>query len=180
MNQVIDHNQTKLSPALGLKEEFIEEVRKIVTAHFVTEAEGEAPKRGHEKASISITEAIALAKKKVFNDEGPVQEYEATLAYLAYIVGCEITAAKERQMNHRRSLAEMIFGADPLEEKKGKAIIMKVDSEEEAKLHQSVIENMAKGNFAKAMGSLIMLKDIKEGKPKKKGSKTTRKTSPKK
>lgn len=201
MSQIIDHNSPKIHTALGLKEDLVENVKKIVHDHFVIHTPEGETKRGHEKASKSLLEVIKLARKKALDvEDDEIQEYEATLAYLAYLVGAEIADAKMQQRMQRERLARMIFGGGedhPLaalfggrgeEEEpriKRNSIVMEVDSKEEVDLHQSVIENMAKGNFAKAMGSMILLKDIKEGKKTKpakkgKGSKSTRKTGPKK
>lgn len=173
MDQIIDHTAPKIHLALGLKEAHEEKVREILHDHFI-EHTPEGDKRGHEKTSISLCNLIAYAKKIVFNDEGPVQEYEATVAYLGYLLGAEIASHRMHMEMKRDQLAQMLFGAEMhlpgMPHQKKEAIIMEVNSEEEAILQQSVIKNMAKGNFSQAMANMVRLKDIKAAgkKPKKK------------
>ena len=154
----INHADTKLCTALGLSEDFVSEVDAILDDFFMNKTQ-DGP--GHGKASASLVEAIALAKKKVFNDAGPVQEYEATLVYLAYLIGAGVADHKHRLRSH--PIVAML--GDEIQ-KRSNVTVVKCDSPLEVDLHKSIMEELAQGNMEKALESFMTLKDLKDRKGK--------------
>jgi len=162
----IDHTKQKLNDALGLKSDMIPTIDSIVKDYFVSEKRG----IGHGKASLMIEEIINKTKKEIFEvEDQEIQEYEASLAYLAYVVGLEVAAKKVSFEKTKQAFVSSLLGGKPKplmgEDKAGSSprepIVFKCDSEIEEKLFQSVIDSMSKENWSEALQSLINLKDIK-------------------
>ena len=176
----IDHTKQKLNDALGLKSDMIPTIDSIVKDYFVSEKRG----IGHGKASLMIEEIINKTKKEIFEvEDQEIQEYEASLAYLAYVVGLEVAAKKVSFEKTKQAFVSSLLGGKPIgsifeelmksrgdkplmgEDKAGSSprepIVFKCDSEIEEKLFQSVIDSMSKENWSEALQSLINLKDIK-------------------
>jgi hypothetical protein len=179
----IDHNQRKLNDALGFKDDMTDTIGSIVKRYFVKE---EGRGMGHGKASLLVEDIINTAKKRTFNvEDQEVQEYEATLAYLAYVVGLEVAARKQSIADMKSKFVSSLLGGNPIgsaieemmktrrdkplmgEDNPGSSpkepIVFKCNSELEEKLFQSVIDSMSKENWTEACQSLLKLKDIKLG-----------------
>lgn len=176
MEVKINHQAKRIHEALGIKSAYQEEVCTIIQDFFVNKNQ-DGP--GHSKTSLALVEAVELAKKEVFNVTTPINEYEATLIYLGYLVGAEISAHRERMSSNPFGMTGMIppspsplppglidilkgaLGRRAATPTDGESFMIKCGSPEEAELHRDIMLELAKGNFEKAQLLLSKLREIK-------------------